>query len=162
MPFSAFRNRTRSSSVMNWRRSNWGKDRPATPGSEPRRFGWTSPTNSTSGLRKSRSRGGGVESLFLADGKGMVFKPVGPDDIEGLPCHWRISRERTGRRGHCLRRANGCAKPFLAIAYASHPVAKAQGLGELHHDPLFGWTLITEKGCSGGAIGIRSSRREIG
>ncbi len=101
-----------------------------------------------------------LDSLFLADGKGTVFKPVGPnDDIEGLPLVTGISRERLDDEATAPGEQVVVREAIaLAIAYASHPVAKAQGLGELNHDPLFGWTLITEKD----ALEVRLGSGQVG
>ena len=87
-----------------------------------------------------------LEALYLADDRGVVFKPVGPrDDIEGLPIVSGISKERLEDNVTAKAEEMVIREAIdLSVAYASHEVARAKGLGELHHDPLFGWTIITE------------------
>lgn len=88
-----------------------------------------------------------LDTLFLADERGVVFKPMDPrDDIEGLPIISGISRERLENEA-TVKAAEMVIREGidLSVVYASHEVARLKDLGELHHDPLFGWTLMTAK-----------------
>ncbi len=86
-----------------------------------------------------------LRNLFLADAQGELFKPVEKgDDIEGLPLMTGLVNEEV----------EGSDKPTvthsvvrdgidLSVVYAAHPVSLLKPLGELHHDPLFGWSVMT-------------------
>ena len=83
--------------------------------------------------------------MYLADERGVIFKRVeSGDDIDGLPmitgvAPGYLAKEETAGAAESIVREG----IQLATAYAVHPVSRHQALGELHHDPLFGWTLVT-------------------
>jgi len=101
--------------------------------------------------------------MFLADERGVVFKRVeDDDDIDGLPMITGVSP------GYLTQAETAPAAEEivregiqLATAYAVHPVARQQTLGELHYDPLFGWTLVTEESAMEVRLGAGSLAEKL-
>ena len=101
--------------------------------------------------------------MFLADERGVVFKRVEEgDDIDGLPMITGVSP------GYLTQAETAPAAEEivregiqLATAYAVHPVARQQALGELHYDPLFGWTLVTEESAMEVRLGAGSLAEKL-
>lgn len=104
-----------------------------------------------------------LDTLYLADERGVVFKPMGPnDDIEGLPIVSGISRERLDAEATSEAEQLIIREAIdLSVAYAGHEVARAKGLGELHHDPLFGWTIVTEHDAMEIRLGSGQFRQKL-
>ncbi len=83
--------------------------------------------------------------LYLADERGVVFKRVeDTDEISGLPFITGLNRdELLGEETQGSGQALVSEGIQLATAYSAHAVSREKELGELHHDPLFGWTIVT-------------------
>ena len=83
--------------------------------------------------------------LYLADERGVVFKRAeDTDEIAGLPFITGLNPEELlGDEARGSGQALVSEGIQLATAYAAHAVSREKALGELHHDPLFGWTIVT-------------------
>jgi cell division protein FtsQ len=83
--------------------------------------------------------------LYLADERGVVFKRAeDTDEIAGLPFITGMNKEELlGDEPHGSGQALVSEGIQLATAYAAHAVSREKELGELHHDALFGWTIVT-------------------
>lgn len=84
-------------------------------------------------------------SLYLADDRGVVFKrwEMG-DPLDGLPIVTGVDRDSLEQDGT----VDGAEQVIrdavqLAKTYARHPVSGALPLGEIHHDKLMGWKIVT-------------------
>jgi cell division protein FtsQ len=82
--------------------------------------------------------------LYLADDKGVVFKPVGPeDDLEGLVYLTGFDREdlfHDDKKSQAEQRVRDGIG--VADVWRGHPVERLEPLGEVHYDDVFGWRVV--------------------
>ena len=98
-----------------------------------------------------------LPQLHLVDDRGVVFKRVGSDEVLDLPVITGVTREELAdpeRVDDAQRRLREAVR--VADWYVLHPVAHAHALGEIHVDPLFGYTIVTRDD----AVEVRLGRVE--
>lgn len=84
-------------------------------------------------------------AMYFADDRGVVFKrwEVG-DPLDGLPIITGIDRDSLEQDGTVESAENVIRDAVqLAKTYSRHPVSELLPLGEVHHDRLMGWKIVT-------------------
>lgn len=103
-----------------------------------------------------------LPQLHLVDDRGVVFKRVRSDEVRDLPVITGVTREELAdpeQVDEAQRRLREAVR--VADWYVLHDVAKAHKLGEIHVDPLFGYTVVTRDDAVEVRLGQVDDREEL-
>lgn len=104
-----------------------------------------------------------LPQLHLVDDRGVVFKKISSAEVLDLPVITGVSREDLADPDlvdEAQRRLREAVR--VADWYVLHPVAQSHPLGEIHVDPLFGYTIVTRSDAVEVRLGQVSDRADLG
>ena len=103
-----------------------------------------------------------LPDLWLVDDRGVAFKQVKSDEIGDLPVITGVSREELEGED-TVDEAERWLREATRIAgyYNDHPVARTHALGEIHVDPLFGFTVVTREEAIEVRVGAIAAQAEL-
>lgn len=103
-----------------------------------------------------------LPQLQLVDDRGVVFEPIGAGEVLDLPVITGVTREELAdpeQADEAQRRLREAVR--VADWYVLHPVAKAHPLGEVHVDPLFGYTVVMRNDAVEVRLGLVTDRADL-
>jgi cell division protein FtsQ len=103
-----------------------------------------------------------LPQLHMVDDRGVVFKRISSEEVGDLPIITGVTREELADDAR-VDEAQRWLREAVRVAdwYVLHPVAKALPLGEIHVDPLFGFTVATRREGIEVRLGPVSDREEL-